>query len=318
VPIKRPRISELDSIEFVSRSAIGVVLIALSVWACGVGALQTGAPTQDVVRVETIDLGTARAALDPTDAAVIDSFDAGVPVSIPERAVAMAAFMAGQYRDPPHESRDLVLASVRSTPLVLNVICIDAGGQLPCSDRARVWEVRFDDAQAAVVDTSGAEMRPAAGVLLSVDGDDRRAQIASRGFWIALPRAIATSPGDPFRHDPVLGGCGFAVLVDELAPMTSFTPLTAAPRSSVLYLVVQVCDGSTTTAIVPYLVVDRSDADLLGPQAQAGHALAVRGGNTYVIEIPLSDLGAAQTIQAFVLPTDEWEAWVSRPVSITR
>lgn len=294
------------------------MLAALSMWACSDGsALPTGTSTQGVTRPETVDLRTAGATLDPTDAAVIDSFDAGVPGSIPEHAVAMVAFMAGQYRDPPLERHDLILASVRSTPLVFDVICIDSRAQLPCSHAANVWRVEFNGPGATIVDTSGADLGPAIGILLPFDGDDLRPQVASRGFWIALPPAMVTSAGDPFLHDPVLGGCGFAVLVDGLVPMTSFTPLTSAPRSSVLYLLIQACDDSRTTAIVPFLVVDRTDARNLGPQTEEGRTIAVRGGNTYAIEIPLTDLGVAHTIQAFVLPTHEREAWVSWPVSIT-
>lgn len=269
----------------------------------------------DVIGVEGTDLPTLLAGLDPRDAAVIEGFEEMVPGSIPDTAVAWAAFTAGQDYEPPQPTRDLIVASVRSTHLEVRTICVDAGAQLPCAEKGDIWQMNFSAPQGAVLDVGGARgQTPPAAVLLVVHGDEHRAEPASRGFWIDDGPDVGDIPGDRYRRDPILGGCGFATFVDDLTPRSTFTPLTAAARSSTVYLLVQVCEDAATDVIVPLLVVDATTVELV---ERSGGGVAVEPGATYLFEFDLSAYSSADRLQAFVLPVPDREALVSWPLRLT-
>lgn len=298
-----------DASRLATSIALAVVALALAS-GCSAGGSPGGPSTAPRVQsAQPMPMASGLAAIDSTDAAVIEGFESSVPPEIPGHAVALAAFVAGQHRDERSEHLELVVASVRPTPLLVNVVCVTLGGQVPCSDAATVWEVGFDTEGVAVTEVVGDRTVPQA-VLLVVDNDAQRPQLASRAFWmIDAPANAASIELEPVP--PVLGGCDVAVLVEEVSPTETFTPLTAAGSDEEVNLVVQLCPDNSSSWYQPFAVVDGVAAHRLTEAP-----ITARPGDAYALSIDLGAYGGSE-VQAFVLTSGSLEGWPTWPLSVS-
>ena len=312
------------------RARAAVLVAALLLTACGSG-VQDASPSRttgeiiplaseaaavfskyEVSAAETMGLEEGLKRLDAPDDEVIHiAMDYEPTVDgLPSHAISWAGYEMEQ-------KAKLIVANFWPTELRLNVICLVDGEQVPCSNAAGVWRVELDEPGMAILDLPEAEVEGRRDVLMLEESDER----VERVYPISGVRNIDgydapfSTLGDPLPEivNP-LGGCGWALLMDDLEPRDTFKPLRAAGASPV-HLVMSICPEHSAYELFPVFIVDETAA----AQIEGLHPFVVQPGAAYAWELPSELLAAGDKIRATVIHRGPGGGhWVTHPLVTAR
>ena len=280
------------------------------------GGIQGGSPRHhDVSIASTVSLEGGMEMLGVADAALIHNRRAGeTPADLPSHALAVAAFGVGEHDDPPQRPSELVVANYWSTLLRMNVVCLVDGVQAPCSQDTGVWRVDLNEPGLAVVALPESDARR--DVILAEERD----HMVERAYPVSFVRPIDgwdvpfSTVGDP---PPVitnpLGGCDWALLMDNLDPRETFKPLRTKGDGAV-HLVMSTCPGDASYEMRPLILLD----DTIVAPVDTFQPFVAQPGTTYALKIPDDLFGTARTIRGAVVRRAPASGhWTTHPLSTT-
>ncbi|MCY4663830.1 MAG: hypothetical protein OXC00_04105 [Acidimicrobiaceae bacterium] len=236
--------------------------------------------------------------LSVADAEAIRSLAAGeAPADVPSHALAVGYFGVGEYDDPPRRPSELVVANFWPTLLRMNVLCLVDGIQVSCSQDAGVWRIELDKPGLAVV--ALAESKARRDVILAEERD----HMAGRVYPVSRVRSIDgwdvpfSMLGDapPVITNP-LGGCDWALLMDNLDPRETFKPLRTKGDGAV-HLVMSACPGKASYEMRPLILLD----DAVVAQIDTFQPFFAQPGTTYALKVPDDLFETARTIRGAVV-----------------
>lgn len=117
--------------------------------------------------------------------------------------------------------------------------------------------------------------------------------------------------GDPLPEivNP-LGGCNWALLMDDLEPRETFKPLRAAGTSPV-HLVISICPEHSPYELFPVFIVDETTA----VHIKGLYPFVVQPGAAYAWELPPELLATGAKIRAAVLRRGPGGGhWITHPL----
>lgn len=263
------------------------------------GGIQDGSPRHNDVSVaSTVSLEDGIEMLSVADAALIHNGRAGkAPADLPSHALAVGVFGVGEYDDPPRRPSELVVANYWSTLLRMNVICLVDGVQASCSPEAGVWRVELDEPGIAIVALPESDARR--DVILAEERD----HMVERTYPISYARPIdgwdvpfsTVSDPPPAITNP-LGGCDWALLMDNLDPRETFKPLRTKGDEAV-HLVMSMCPGNASYEMRPLVLLD----DTTVAQIETFQPFVAAPGTTYALKIPDELFETTRTIRGAVV-----------------
>ncbi len=277
------------------------------------GGIQDGSPRHtDVSVAPTVSLEDGIKTLSVADAALIHDGLAGeTPQGLPSHALAVGFFGVGEFDDPPRRPSELVVANYWSTPLRMNVICLADGVQVSCSQDAGVWRVELDEPGLAVL------ALPESGARRDVILAEERDHMVKRHYPISYVRpvdgwdvSVSTLSDPPRTITNPLGGCDWALLMDNLDPRETFKPLRTKGDEAV-HLVMSTCPGNASYEMRPLIVLD----DTVVAQIDTFQPFVAQPGITYALKIPDELFGTARAIRGAVVrraPTSGH--WTTHPL----
>ena len=298
----------MQSRHLVLRWLVGLLLIG----GCS-GGIQDGSPRHtDVSVAPTVSLEDGIKTLSVADAALIHDGRAGeTPPDLPSHALAVGFFGVGEFDDPPRRPSELVVANYWSTPLRMNVICLADGVQVSCSQDAEVWRVTLDEPGLAVLALPESDARR--DVILAEERD----HMVKRHYPISSVRPVdgwdvsfSTLSDPPRTITNPLGGCDWALLMDNLDQRETFKPLRTKGDEAV-HLVMSTCPGNASHEMSPLIVLD----DTVVAQIDTFQPFMAQPGTTYALKIPDELFGTARTIRGTVVrraPTSGH--WTTHPL----
>ena len=260
-----------------------------------------------------MDLQTGIDMLDPGDAEVFN-WRAGIPDDLPATAYRSTIVARGKYADPPRRPRELMVATQWPRAVRANVLCLVDAAQVPCSNRAALWRVEFDEPATALLELPETDSRRDIIFVEERDGRPEGIIPVSRtrsidGWDVPLP---ATGDPPPVITNP-LGGCDWVLFMDNLEPRDRFTPIRTRPASGPVYMVISVCDSHPAIyEMIPLVVVNETTV----AQVDAFRPFIARPGATYAWKLPEKLLNAATKIRGAVVrraPT-RGGIWVTHPL----
>ena len=269
-------------------------------------------PAYEVSVAATVSLEDELEMLGELDAERIRSRRVEEPrADLPSHAIRWSFSGVGEDYDPPQRPSEFVVANYLPTSLRVNVLCLVDGRQVSCSEDADVWRVELDEPGLAILALPEAEGRR--DVLLLEESDER----VERVYPISLARPIDgydvpfSTLGDPL-HEIVnpLGGCNWALFMDNLKPRDLFKPMRIRPPGPV-YLVISICPDQSSHEMWPLIVVD----DTTVAQVDAFQPFVAQPGATYVWKVPDELLDAGSKIRAAVVRRAWFGGhWVTHPL----
>ena len=258
----------------------------------------TSARHHDVTVAATVSLEDGIEMLSVAEGELLRNRRAGeTPEDLPSHAVAAAFFGVGEHDDPPRRPSELVVANYWSTPLRMNVICLVDGVQVSCSQEAGVWRVELDEPGIAIVALPESDARR--DVILAEERD----YMAGRVYPFSLVRSIdgwdvpfsTVSDPPPVITNP-LGGCDWALLMDNLDRRETFKPLRTKGDGAV-HLVVSTCPGNASYEMRPLILLDETNV----AQIDTSQPFVAQPGTTYALKVPDDLFGTARTIRGAVV-----------------
>ena len=267
--------------------------------------------------VAYVDLQTGIDMLDPGDREVFD-YRPGIPDDLPATAYRSTIFGRGEYADPPRRPTELVVATQWPRAVRANVLCLLDAAQVPCSSRAGVWRVEFDEPAMAFLELPKPDGRR--DIIFVEERDGRPEGVVpvshTRGIdgW-DVPLPVNGSP-PPVINNP-LGGCDWVLFIDNLEPRDRFVPIRTRPASGPVYMVISVCDDHPTSyEMAPLLVVNETTV----AQVDGFHTFVARPGATYAWKLPDTLLNAANNIRGAAVrrAPNRRGVWVTHPLVTTR
>lgn len=277
------------------------------------GGIQGGSPRHNDVSVaSTVSLEDGIEMLSVADAATIrDRHGGETPADLPSHALSVGFFGVGEYDDPPRRPSELVVANYWSTLLRMNVICLVDGVQVSCSQDAGVWRVELDEPGLAVVALPESDARR--DVILAEERD----HMVERIFVISRVRPIdgwdvsfSTLSDPPRTITNPLGGCDWALLMDNLDPRETFKPLRTKGDGAV-HLVMSTCPGNASYEMRPLILLD----DTIVAPIDTFQPFVAQPGTTYALKIPDDLFGTVRTIRgAVVRRAPAGGHWTTHPV----
>ena len=270
--------------------------------------------TYEVLVAETMSLEEGLRMLEEDDAAIIHNRVAGEPrADLPDHAIAWAAFDLDRFGDSPQRTSKFLVANYWPRRLRVNVICLVGGRQVPCSDDATVWRVELDEPGMAILDIPEAEVEGRRDVLLVEESDERieRFYPTSRVRGIDGYDTPFSILGDPLPEivNP-LGGCDWALLMDNLEPRDTFKPMRAVGAAPV-HLVISICPEHSAYEMFPLFIIDETTVVHIEGLAP----FMARPGAAYAWKLPHEILASGTKIRAAVVRrATGWGHWVTHPL----
>ena len=252
----------------------------------------------DVTVAATVRLEDGIEMLSVAEAEILRNRRAGeTPEDLPSHALAVAFFGVGEHDDPPRRPSELLVANYWSTPLRMNVVCLVDGVQGSCSQEARVWRVELDEPGIAIVALPESDARR--DVILAEERD----HMAGRVYPVSRVRSIdgwdvpfsILGDAPPVITNP-LGGCDWALLMDNLDPRETFKPLRTKGDGAV-HLVMSACPGKASYETRPLILLD----DAVVAQIDTFQPFVVEPGTTYALKVPDDLFETARTIRGAVV-----------------
>ena len=292
--------------------AVGYLTASLLMGGCGVG-LQDGSPRHYGVKVVSIvSLEDGIEMLSTAEADLIRSLVPGeTPAGIPPHALAVGVIGVGEYDDPPRRPSELLVVNFWSTLLRMNVICLADGIQVSCTQNDGVWRIELDESGMAIVALPESDARR--DVILVEERD----HLAERVYPVSHVRPIDgwdvpfSIIGDtpPTIENP-LGGCNWALLMDDLDRRETFKPLRTK-RAGDVYLVMSTCPDTPSHHALPVILID----DTTVAHTNGFQPFIARPGTTYVLKIPDQLFDTARTIRGAVIRrAPDSGHWTTHPV----
>lgn len=261
--------------------------------------------------------------LSSDDLASLEAFANTVPNPLPSMAAAYHTSVPGvEVRDglpvwSSPDGSDPVLAMANlGPPLVARFSCLVDLRPSPCSAAAPAPAANLGTEEGVLMPLEPADGWQRVDVLIEFAGDDQRPEPASWSETIVSTPAWETSaditPAPP--SEPLLGGCGFATIVDSLKTARSFRPLALLKASDPAWLLIQPCPGETTT-FRPVLLVDGSPL----ATEQPWHRPVQVHGSATTLPLPSNLLVGDSTVRAAVVDVDDplGKAMFTHPVQIS-
>ena len=271
----------------------------------------------EVTVAASVDLQTGIDMLDPGDREVFD-YRPGIPDDLPAAAYRSTIFGRGEYAVPPRRPTELVVATQWPRAVRANVLCLLDAAQVPCSSRAGVWRVEFDEPAMAFLELPESDGRR--DIIFVEERDGRPEGVVpvshTRGIdgW-DVPLPVNGNP-PPVINNP-LGGCDWVLFMDNLEPRDRFTPIRTRPASGPVYMVISVCDDHPTSyEMTPLLVVNETTV----ARVDGFHTFVAQPGATYAWKLPDTLLNAANNIRGASVrrtPTRRG-VWVTHPLVTSR
>lgn len=285
------------------RVVLGLLTGLLLIGGCS-GGIQDGSPRQydisqdDISVASTVSLEDGIETLSVAEAEFLRNRGAGeTPADLPSHAIAVAFFGVGEFDDPPRRPSELLVANYWSQPLRMNVVCLVDGVQASCSQDAGVWRVELDEPGLAVVALPESDARR--DVILAEERD----HMVERAYPISYVRPIdgwdvsfSTLSEPPRTITNPLGGCDWALLMDNLDPRETFKPLRTKGDGAV-HLVMSTCPGNASYEIRPLILLD----DTIVAPVDTFQPFVAQPGTTYALKIPDDLFGTARTIRGAVV-----------------
>ena len=284
------------------RCSARVVIASLFIGGCGVG-IQDGSPHHNDVSVaSTVSLEDGIEMLSVADAEVlrdglIRNRAGEARADLPSHAISVGFFGAGEFDDPPGRPSELVVVNYWPTLLRMNVVCLVDGAQVSCSQDTGVWRVKLDEPGLAIVALPESDARR--DVILAEERDHmvERAYPASRvrpiDGWDVPFSTLSDTP--PVITNP-LGGCDWALLMDDLDPRETFKPMRTK-RVGAVYLVISNCLDHASYEMRPLILLD----DTSVAQIDTFQPFVAQPGTTYALKIPDELFETARTIRGAVV-----------------
>ncbi len=284
------------------RVVLELLTASLLIGGCS-GGIRDGSPRQydisqyDISVASTVSLEDGIGTLSVAEAELLRNRGAGqTPADLPSHAIAVAFFGVGEHDDPPRRPSELLVANYWSQPLRMNVVCLVDGVQASCSQDAGVWRVELDEPGLAIVALPESDARR--DVILAEERD----YLAGRVYPVSRVRSIdgwdvpfsTVSDPPPVITNP-LGGCDWALLMDNLDPRETFKPLRTKGDGSV-HLVMSACPGGEGYEMRPLVLLD----DTTVARIETFQPFVAEPGTTYALKIPDELFETARTIRGAV------------------
>ena len=243
---------------------------------------------------------------EPDDEVIHIAMDYEPRDNLPSHAISWAAYDMEQRAE-------LIAANFWPTELRLNVLCLVDGRQVSCSDDAEVWRVELDEPGMAILDIPEAEVEGRRDVLLLEESDERierpvpTSGVRRIGIDLPLPTLEDSLPeiANP------LGGCDWALFLDDLEPRETFKPLRAVATEPV-HLVISICPEHSAYEMVPFFIIDETTV----VHIEGLVPFMARPGAAYTWELPGELLSAGHKIRAAVVRRGPGGGghWVTHPL----
>lgn len=294
---------------------LGCLTASLVMGGCGVGIQDESPRHYGVTVASTASLEDGIEMLSAAEAELIRNRAAGeAPADVGSHALAVGFFGVGEYDDPPRRPSELLVANYWSTLLRMNVVCLVDGVQVSCSQDGGVWRIELDEPGMAFVDLPEADARR--DVILVEERD----HMVERVYPVSSVRSIdgwdvpfSTLGDAPPTIENPLGGCNWALLMDDLDQRETFEPLRNR-RVGDIYLVMSTCPDTPSHHMRPVILID----DTTVAQTSAFRPFVAQPGTTYALKIPDELFETARTIRGAVIRrAPDSGHWTTHPLFTT-